>query len=353
MPDACRAQGPAIRSFGKTPARVSELGFGAAAIGNLYRTMTDETAHDAVQAALEAGIGYFDTAPHYGFGLSEERLGRTLGARDPCPQITLSTKVGRVLQPVSEQQARGLRHGFADARPFEPVFDYSYDGVMLSFEASLARLGRDRIEIVFVHDLGRATHGQDHPHHFRTFLEGGYRALEALRAEGRIDAIGIGANEWEVCEQALTHGDFDGFLLAGRYTLLEQTALESFLPICAQRGCSVVLGGPFNSGILARGLGEHGPETFNYAQACPDILARVERIQAICESHNVPLKAAALQFGRHHPQVVSVIPGLADADQVQDALALMQVALPAALWGELKHEGLLHRDAPTPDVGRP
>jgi D-threo-aldose 1-dehydrogenase len=326
---------------------VSALGFGAAAIGNLYRALQDDVASDAVIAALDAGIRYFDTAPHYGFGLSEERLGGALGNASSGATVTVSTKVGRVLRPLEATETVGTRHGFADARPYEPVFDYSYDGVLSSFDSSLSRLGLERVGIVYVHDLGRATHGDAHPEKFREFFEGGYRALESLKSEGRIDAIGIGANEWQICEQALEHGDFDGFLLAGRYTLLEQSALDTFLPICARLGCSVVLGGPFNSGILARGFGDKGPTTHNYAPASPAIIDRVERIQSICEDHGVPLKAAALQFGRHHPQVVSTIPGLADIAQVHDAIGMMSLPIPAALWAELKHVGLLHAEAPT------
>jgi D-threo-aldose 1-dehydrogenase len=270
-----------------------------------------------------------------------------IGLKDVPSPVTISTKVGRVLRPLDSVDAVGERHGFVDAQPFEPVFDYSYDGILRSFDESLARLGRERIEIIYVHDLGRITHGDAHDDRFRQFFEGGYRALERLKSEGRIEAIGIGANEWQVCEDALAQADFDGFLLAGRYTLLEQSALDSFLPLCAARGCSVVLGGPFNSGILARGIGDREPTTFNYQPAPPEVLAKVERIQRVCEAHGVPLKAAALQFGGHHPQVVSTIPGLGDVRQVQEAVEFTSLPIPKSLWSDLKNEGLLREDAPT------
>lgn len=317
------------------------LGFGAAGIGNLYAAMSDAAAREAVEAALAAGLTYFDTAPHYGFGLSETRLGAILP-----PSVKVSTKVGRLLRPAPEADPAAERHGFVAAAPFEPVFDYSYDGVMRSFEASLKRLKRDRVEVLLAHDLGPVTHGADDAMRRRQFFDGGYKAMRTLRDGGAVDAIGLGVNEWEICDAALDEGDFDVFLLAGRYTLLEQTALDRFLPRCAARDVSIIVGGPFNSGVLVEGVkaGAH----YNYGPASAQVLDRVRRLEAVCRAHATPLAAAALQFPSAHPQVVSVIPGLSSPDQVRQALAWADHAIPDALWDDLRGEGLLHPDAPTP-----
>jgi len=317
------------------------LGLGAAAIGNLYRPMGDEDAVDTVAAALEAGIAYIDTAPHYGFGLSEKRLGEALRRFDPARKIAVSTKVGRLLRPV--EGGSSLRHGFAGAEPFEPVFDYSYDAVMRSFAESCDRLGRDHIDLLLAHDLGSVTHGEDHPAHYRAFLEGGYRAMRELRDAGVVKAIGLGVNEWQICQQAMGDAEFDLFLLAGRYTLLEQNALDSFLPACAARGIGIIVGGPYNSGILAGGA------HFNYEPAPAPIVERVRRLEVQCARFGVPLAAAALQFPLAHPQIVSVIPGMAGRSQVEDAIRLMRIAIPAGFWIALREEGLLHPAAPTPE----
>jgi len=317
------------------------LGFGAAGIGNLYAAMSDAAAREAVEAALAAGLTYFDTAPHYGFGLSETRLGAILPST-----AKVSTKVGRLLRPAPEADPAAERHGFVAAAPFEPVFDYSYDGVMRSFEASLKRLKRDRVEVLLAHDLGPVTHGADDAMRRRQFFEGGYKAMRALRDGGATDAIGLGVNEWEICDAALDEGDFDVFLLAGRYTLLEQTALDRFLPRCAARNVSIIVGGPFNSGVLVEGVkaGAH----YDYGPASAQVLDRVRRLEAVCLAHATPLAAAALRFPSAHPQVVSVIPGLSSPAQVRQALVWAGHAIPDALWDDLRALGLLHPDAPTP-----
>ncbi len=210
----------------------------------------DAVAFATVQSALAEGILYIDTAPHYGFGLSEKRLGAALAELDPQRRVVVSTKVGRRLDPRPNADLSQARQGFVSPEPFESVFDYSYDAVMRSYEDSRARLRRD-IDVLYVHDLGRRAHGDQHPKLFAEFMEGGYRALRQLRDGGAVRAIGLGVNEWEVCEEALAHGDFDIMLLAGRYTLLEQGALDTFLPLCQRRKISIVVGGPYNSGILA------------------------------------------------------------------------------------------------------
>ena len=329
------------RPLGRTRTTVPQLGFGAAGIGNLYTAVSDDAARETVEAALAEGIAYFDTAPHYGFGLSETRLGAVLPA-----SAKVSTKVGRRLRPAPDVDPLAERHGFVAAAPFEPVFDYSHDGVMRAFEDSLARLGRDHIDVLLAHDLGAATHGADDAARRREFFEGGYRAMRTLRDSGAVGAIGLGVNEWEICDAALDEAEFDVFLLAGRYTLLEQTALDRFLPRCAARGVSIIVGGPFNSGVLVEGIrpGAH----YNYAPAPTEILDRVRRLEAVCLSHATPLAAAALQFPLAHPQVASVIPGMSNPAQVRQARAWAAHVIPQGLWDDLRGEGLLHPQAPAP-----
>lgn len=339
------------RRLGESEVYTPLLGFGAAPIGNLYRPLTDTVAKSAVAKALALELNYFDTAPHYGFGLSETRLGQALRGREP--DTILSTKVGRVLEPLTDHPSRkgsgsAVRHGFAGAPDLEPMFDYRYDGFMRSFEASLTRLGRDGVDVLWVHDLGQVTHGDAHQRHWQEFTQSGYKALTELRAEGRVKALGLGANEWQICAQALDFADFDGFLLAGRYTLLEQGALGSFLPLCARRGASVVLGGPFNSGILASGVAGEGPHYYNYEPAPTEVIERVACIEQVCTEFRVPLAAAALQFPTAHPQVCSVLAGLADAEQVEQAVTLMNQALPDEFWQILKERDLLDPTAPVP-----
>lgn len=321
------------------------LGFGAGGIGNLYAAMSDDAARETIEAAVAAGLAYFDTAPHYGFGLSETRLGAALPAN-----VKVSTKVGRLLRPAPDVDPTAERHGFVGAAPFEPVFDYSHDGVMRSFEASLRRLKRDHVDVLLAHDLGQVTHGAEDPARRRQFFDGGYKAMRALRDSGAVGAIGLGVNEWEICDAALDEADFDVFLLAGRYTLLEQTALDRFLPRCAARDVSIIVGGPFNSGVLVEGVkpGAH----YDYGPASAEILDRVRGLEAVCAAHATPLAAAALQFPLAHSQVVSIIPGLSSPAQVRQALAWAAHPVPDALWDDLRGEGLLHPDAPTPRAMR-
>jgi D-threo-aldose 1-dehydrogenase len=330
-------------TIGKTGLKVTRLGFGAASLGNLYRAIDDATARATATAAWEQGLRYFDTAPYYGFGLSERRVGDVLRAHPE--EYVLSTKIGRLIVPAAKAEDK---HGFCSPMPFAPVYDYSYDGVMRSFEDSLQRLGLSRIDILYMHDIGRVTHGRRHEESFAIAMDGGYKAMHELRAQGRVKAIGLGVNEYEVCEQAMAHGDFDCFLLAGRYTLLEQGALESFFPACEKKKISIVIGGPYNSGILAAGTGSKQTLTYNYESAPPDIIKRVQRIEQCCDRHKVPLAAAALQFPLAHPVVASVIPGLGNPERVTKTVELMQAKIPAALWQELTAQGLVHPQAPLP-----
>jgi D-threo-aldose 1-dehydrogenase len=327
--------------------RIRGLGFGAGALGNLYREIPDVDAAAALCAALDSGVTYFDSAPHYGFGLSETRLGRVLGEHGQSQEIVVSTKVGRVLVPATAPDLTAARQGFISAEPYESVFDYSYDGVMRSFEESRRRLGRE-IDILYAHDLGARTHGARHSEQMRVFLSEGYRAMCSLREQRVVQAIGLGVNEWQICEEVLEAADLDFILLAGRYTLLEQEALETFLPLCVRRGVAVVVGGPYNSGILARDERTQGAGRYDYDQAPADIMARVNSIQAVCTRHGVPLAAAALQFPLAHPAVVSVIPGMSNAAEVAAAVRWMSTPIPNACWLELREQRLLRADAPIP-----
>lgn len=317
---------------------------GAAPLGNLYRPLEEQQAIAVIDQAVQAGFTHIDTAPHYGFGLSESRLGRALPAH---PEISVSTKVGRLLVPIDADERAPVRFGFANAPDLKPVFDYSYDGLMRSFEASCERLGIERVAIVFAHDLGEMTHAEQNESYWREFCEGGMRALAELKAAGRVGAIGLGVNEVAVCERALSALDLDVFLLAGRYTLLEQAPLDSLLPQCAQRGVSLIAASPFNSGILAGAEGA-GPAYYNYEPAPEAIVQKVRRIQSVCERYRVPVAAAALQFPAAHPQVVSVLAGFSRAEEVRSARRWIDTPIPPSLWDELKEHGLLHPGAPCP-----
>lgn len=331
--------------LGITTLQVSELGFGAATLGNLYHPMTDEAANAAIESALASGLNQFDTAPYYGFGLSERRVGDALRAI-PAADYVISTKVGRILKPCGKAEDK---YGFCSPMPFEPVYDYSYDGVMRSYEHSIQRLGIPKIDILYMHDIGQMTHGAEHDRLFRIAMEGGCKAMAELRSQGLVSAIGLGVNEYEVCEQAMEHADFDCFLLAGRYTLLEQASLASFLPSCVERNISIVLGGPYNSGILATGVNNKDiVPHYNYEPASAEIIQRVARIETLCAEFNVPLAAAALQFPLAHPAVVSVIPGLSSADRVEKTVMQMQAVIPDEFWAALQQAELLHPQAPVP-----
>lgn len=335
------------RSIGTTGLEITELGFGGASLGNLYRAVSDAAAAETVHATLDAGIRYFDTAPYYGMGLSERRLGDCLRALDR-DKFVLSSKVGRLLKPRPEHRGADERCGFMTPMPFEPVYDYGYDGILRSFEDSLQRLGLARIDILFVHDIGEATHGAANAAHFRDLESGGYRALEELRTSGAIGAIGLGVNEWQVCEAAMEHGDYDCFLLAGRYTLLEQEALDSFIPKCQAAGATLIIGGAYNSGILATGTRAGRPLYYNYAPASDAIVERVRRIEEVCDAHEVPLAAAALQFPLAHPVTASVIPGLGNPQRIAQTFDLYREAIPGGFWSDLKAAGLVRADAPMP-----
>ena len=323
----------------------TELGFGTAPLGNLYRAISDEEAQDVLEAAWKVGCRYFDTAPLYGLGLAETRLNQFLRTKKR-EEYVLSTKVGRLLKTCEPDLRTGIGK-FFDTPNRQEVYDYSYDGVMRSLEFSLERLGIDRVDILFAHDLDIFNHGSQQAMDTRIdeFMRSGYYALLAMRDQGVIKAFGAGINEWQPAQTMAERGDMDLFLLAGRYTLLEQDSLKTFLPLCEARGIGIVLGGPYNSGILATGAVKGA--YFNYDPAPRDILDRVSRIEAVCNRHDVRLIEAALRFPLYHPSVVSVIPGGQSVEQVESNLENLEADLPPALWQELKAEGLMDAAAPT------
>ena len=322
----------------------TELGFGAAPIGNLFKAISDDQAHAVLEAAWAGGVRYFDTAPLYGLGLSETRLNRLLRDK-PRESYVLSSKVGRILKAVPPDQRDGIGK-WIDVPSRQEIYDYGYDATMRSLEFSLERLGVDRIDILYVHDLDIFNHGSAEALQARldAFMAGGYRALLALRDQGVIRAFGGGINEWQPCQWLLERGDFDLFLLAGRYTLLEQEAQESFLPLCMKRGVGIVVGGPYNSGILATGPkpGAH----WNYAPAPDWVMQKAARLQGVCARHGVRLVDAAFQFPLRHPAVVSVIPGGQGLEEMASNLKAAQTKIPQALWDQLRDEGLIRADAP-------
>ncbi|MET1412356.1 aldo/keto reductase [Roseibium sp. HPY-6] len=335
-----------LNSRTKRPVPLTRMGFGGAPLGNLYRKVSEEDAQAALQAAFDAGIRYFDTAPQYGLGVSEERFGVAL-KRFGRANVQLSTKIGRLLLDCAPEDV--TPEAFVDVPQKRIVFDYTYDGVMRSYEASRKRMEVSNADILLVHDVCVFSQGSQEASDAKVrelFDGGGYRALNELKEAGDVAAIGAGVNEWQVCEKLLGLGDFDGFLLAGRYTLLEQEALESFLPLCEQRDVGIILGGPYNSGILA--TGPVPGAKYNYTDAPPDVLERVGKIEAVCKAHDTPLIAAALQFVLGHPSVKTVIPGAVNAREVSANVEVLETPIPAALWSDLRGEGLIRPDAPLP-----
>ncbi|MFF7559383.1 aldo/keto reductase [Streptomyces pseudovenezuelae] len=322
-----------MNTLGSSGVPVSGLGFGAAVIGNLFTEVTDEQAHEAVTAAWQRGIRYFDTAPHYGLGLSERRLGEALSAF-PRAEFTVSTKVGRRLEP-STDGGDDLADGFAVPATRRRVWDFSADGVRRTLEASLERLGLDRVDVVYLHDP------DDHAD--EAFREG-YPALEKLRSEGVVGAIGAGMNQAGMLTRFVRETDVDVVLCAGRYTLLDQSALTELLPAAVERGVSVVIGGAFNSGLLAD---PRPGATYNYAQAPGDLLDRALRMREVAERHGIGLRAAALAFCAAHPAVASVLVGARSAAEVEDAADQFATPVPPALWRELRDTGLLTTEEPS------
>jgi D-threo-aldose 1-dehydrogenase len=331
------------RKFGRTDLEVTAFGLGTAPLGNIFREIGEAESEAMFARAWDAGVRFFDTAPMYGHGLAELRTGHALRWKER-DDFVLASKVGRLLRP-----ARRDRINFApwtNAAPFTMHFDYSYDGTMRAFDDSLQRLGLERMEMCFIHDIDVYTQGSEQPEVFAQAMDGAWRALEKLRSEKLVKAIGVGVNEWQVCHEALQRRDFDCFLLAGRYTLLEQEALDTFLPLCEARGAAVIVGGGFNSGILATGA-KPGAK-YNYSPAPRDIMEKVARIEAVCADHAVPLAAAALQFVVAHPAIPSFMAGTRTLEQLDQNLAWFSDPIPAEFWADLKSKGLLREDAPVP-----
>lgn len=325
--------------------KLTELGFGAAPLGNLYRAVSEQEARAVLDRAWEQGIRFYDTAPLYGLGLSETRLNPFLRGK-PRDSYVLSSKVGRLLRTCKPGEERDCIGKFFDVPNRREVYDFTYDGVMRSVEFSLERLGVDRIDILFAHDLDLFNHKTTAALNVKLaeFMAGGYRALIELRDQRVITAFGAGVNEWEPCQWLAERGDFDIFLLAGRYTLLEQEALTSFLPLAEARGIGVVVGGPYNSGVLATGA---VPGAFyNYDPAPRWVLDKVAQIQRICEAYDVRLVDAAFQFCLQHPAVISVIPGGQGVAEVDANVRAAKTSIPVALWTDLKSQGLMRADAP-------
>jgi D-threo-aldose 1-dehydrogenase len=318
--------------LGATPLQVTRLGLGTAPLGGLYSAVADADADATIGRAIELGIRFFDTAPQYGHGLAEERLGRGLQGL-PRDAYVLATKVGRLLRDVPYDDPIRYYHG---TPPVNPVFDFSYDGIMRSVEESLQRLGVDRIDVLHIHDPDE---------HFDEAIDGAYRALDTLRREGSISAVGAGMNQSAMLARFARERDFDCFLLAGRYTLLEQDALDDLLPVCAQRDVAIIAGGVYNSGLLAD---PRPGAPFDYAPADADHLDRALRLKAICAEHGVDLKAAAIQFPVAHPVVSAVVIGARTPAELGESFAAMDAPLPHALWADLRAAGLLRPDAPTP-----
>ena len=323
------------RKIGRTDIEVTELSFGGAPLGAVGDRIDADDVAAIVNRAHEGGIRYFDTAPLYGHGLSEKRLGSILRQwqRD---DFVLSTKVGRLLVP----EAEGERFaGMRDAEPVAIRYDYGFDAVRASLEASLERLGLWRVDILLCHDIDVWTHGDAQPGIFESAKQGALPALRELREQGVVRAIGLGVNEWQVCSQVLDFMDVDCFLLAGRFTLLEQEPLDAFLPQCIERGVSLIIGGPYNSGILA--TDDRRRATYDYKPAPEHLWQKAQKIRRMCESHGVDPRAAALQYPLKHPAVAAVIPGVWTVEEVATNLSLFNAEIPSALWRDLADAGLV------------
>ena len=331
------------RRFGRAGFGVTLLGYGGAPIGNIFRPIPEVDAQAQIAETWNMGVRSFDTAPMYGHGLSEHRLGHALLTQDREGYV-LSTKVGRTLTPA----ARGSFDTgiWVDTPPFRADFDYSYDAVLRQVEDSLQRMCQDRFDILYVHDVDRYTHGDAQPARFAEALAGAFPALIRLRDEGVVRAIGIGVNEADVCVDALERVDLDCVLLAGRYTLLEQDPVKGLLPLAAERDVAIVLGGVFNSGVLATGAVPGAK--FNYQPAPEEVLGRVRDFEKFCARHGVPLAAASIQFAAAHPAVRELLLGARSCDQLRQNAAWLEHPIPAEFWQDLRAAGLIREEAPTP-----
>ena len=339
-----QSSGIARRKLGRTGLDIAVLGFGSAPLGDIYEELDDQTAIDTVSAAAEAGVNLFDTAPLYGQGSAEHRIGTALRRR-PRGSYFVSTKVGRVLSPAPGGRVKSSR--FVGGLQFDVTNDYTYDAAMRSFEHSLMRLGLPSVDVLLIHDADAWTHGpEEGPKRFKEAMAGAYKALDKLRSDGLIKGIGLGLNDPAYMARYLREGDFDCLLMAGRYSLLEQPALAEVLPLAAEKNVGVMLGGVFNSGILATGPIEGA--RYNYTPAPPEVLQKVTAIARVCEVHGVPLATAAMHFPLGHTAVSSLVLGAVKPSEVAANVAAMTASVPAALWSDLKAEKLLDQAAPVP-----
>ena len=332
------------RRVGATTLSLPPFGLGTGPLGNLFETLSESTAQDTLEAGWAAGVRYFDTAPWYGRGLSELRLGSFLRST-PREGVRVTTKVGRTLKRPPNAETFDLSP-WVGGLPFEAVFDYSYDGVMRSYEQALQRLGVPAVDALIIHDLDRGFLGDAVAGHQRALLGSGVKALEELRRAGDIRAVGMGFNQAEAMDAFIDKIDLDFALVAHPYTLLEQANLRGGMARCLARNVSVIVGAPFASGILATGSGPHA--TYAYSIAPPEIQRKVAAIEAVCADHGVSLPAAALQFPLAHPAVVSVIAGAVRPDQASANVARLSEPIPEAFWADLKSRRLVDPEAPTP-----
>lgn len=333
--------------LGRTELTVSEMGLGTVQMANLYKTVSEAEAVDVAVAAAEHGITLFDSSPYYGYGLAELRLGSALryGVGD---EAVISTKIGRHAPRITDPQPQ-MFTPFVAPLSRTMVFDYSYDGALISLEHSLLRLGVERIDIALIHDVDVHTHGADAVEpRYAEAMDGAYKALDSLRSQGLVSAIGVGVNEADMATRFITDGDFDTVLLAGRYSLLEQPALDAFLPKAEAKGVAVMLGGIFNSGILATGPGADAK--YDYKAASPQVLEKCQKVEAVCARHGVGLRDAAIRFALSPAAVATVIVGAASRAEVTANVLSLKTAIPDALWDELRSERLLPEAAPTPSL---
>jgi D-threo-aldose 1-dehydrogenase len=346
-------------NLGRTDVRVTQLGIGTNPLGGIHEAIPQSVAEATIVRCWELGIRFYDVAPVYGYGKSEMIVGKVLAGK-PRDSFTLTTKVGRLLLedgPAEREDVMVLWEGvqlYKDTPPVKPYFDFSYDGVLRSVEASQKRTGIERFDALYIHDPDL------YPNEA---LDGAFKALDQLRRDGTIKAVGCGMNQWEMLADFARRADFDMFLLAGRYTLLDQSALAELLPLCEEKGIAIVNGGVYNSGILSHpdpgsisGVSSAGDAiptwkdnvTYNYVPAEPAIIQKAAKIKAVCDRHGVPLMAAAIQFSLHHPAVPTVLMGPRSPEHVESNVAMFRCDIPNDLWAELKHEGLLPQEAPTP-----
>ena len=331
-------------SITKKQLKIKNISYGTAVLGNYYEVLSNDEASQVINKAFDLGINYFDTAPLYGFGLSEHRVGMNLQLKDRDSYI-LSTKVGRLLSPADPKEIdRGPWKGGLN---FNPYYDYSYDGTMKCVEQSMHRLGISKIDILHIHDVDYFTHKEKHlvEKYFSEAIKGSYKALEELRRNGDISAISIGINEFEMAERFLKEVDVDCVMLAGRYTLVEQNSLKTFLPLCEKNKVDILLAAPLNSGILA---GSEKNLNWNYAKASKELIDKVNSLKRICDNYNIPLAAAAIQFPLAHPVVKTVVTGAVNVKELEENVSYLDVKIPNDFWQELKELNLIAKESPVP-----